>query len=397
MNSISHSDENCTPEDELDALARDAVVQPQAQTYTNGDGAPSDSTQEAPDGEAQPSYWRTQLFTVADFLKRPRKQWLVDSVLGERDFALVYGESGHGKTHVLLDFAFACATGAVFADKFVVSRPLTVVYAAGEGVGGLTDRLRAVRQHYGAAADKAQVFILTDVPQLFQLETVNGALAFVTEWQRMAEAGAVPAAVDVLIIDTLHTASAGANENSAQDASITQRSMKLLRDRLGCALVLSHHANKAGTGERGTTALRATMDTVLRTQKAGADKFTMSCEKLKDGIEWPAQAFRLESSPDTTSVFTDWLGDAKTGYTAAATRESKAIAYLTENAGVHFTADAVAVAIDDEQRTSVQNTLRNLRDAGTVQAAREERVTRDGRTRTVWCYWIEAQSENGEV
>ena len=122
----------------------------------------------------------------------------------------------------------------------------------------------------------------------------------------------------------------------------------------------------------------------------------MSCEKLKDGVEWTAR--RLGRVPARHSVSLHGLaGDAKTGYTAAATRESKAIAYLTENAGVHFTADAVAVAIDDEQRTSVQNTLRNLRDAGTVQAAREERVTRDGRTRTVWCYWIEAQSENGEV
>jgi len=388
MDSIPHTEPNSTPEDELDALARNALVTPQAQTFTNGDGAPGDaSTQAAPDGEAQPSYWRSQTFTVAEFLLRPRKQWLVQDILGAQDFALVYGESGHGKTHVLLDFAFACATGAVFADKFTVTRPLTVAYCAGEGVGGLADRLRAVRQHYGAAADTAQVFILTDVPQLYQLETVNGVLAFVTDWQRMAAAGVVPASVDVLIIDTLHTASAGANENSAQDASITQRSMRLLRDRLGCAVVLSHHANKAGTGERGTTALRATMDTVLRTQKTG-ETFTCTCEKLKDGIPWVTQQFRLESSPDAVSVFVDWQGDASSGYTASATRESKAIAHLTEHAGVHYTADEVALAIDDEQRTSVQNMLRNLRDAGTVQAAREERVTRDGRTRTVWCYWI---------
>lgn len=367
MTSIVHSDEN--DERELDALFTGSLVTPQAQTFVNGDGAPGDaSTQEAPDGEAQPSYWRTQLFTVADFLKRPPKQWLVQNILGEKDFALVYGESGHGKTHVLLDFAFACATGAVFADKFAVSRPLTVVYCAGEGVGGLTDRLRAVRQHYGAAADKAPVFILTDVPQLFQLETVNGALAFVTEWQRMAEAGAVPAAVDVLIIDTLHTASAGANENSAQDASITQRSMKLLRDRLGCALVLSHHANKAGTGERGTTALRATMDTVLRTQKAGADKFTMSCEKLKDGVEWTAQQFRLESSPDTVSVFTDWLGDAKTRDGDRVTNADKALQFLADSAGEKFTAAAIAEALglQGAQAKNIYRDLKTLKLAGSV-------------------------------
>jgi len=360
MTSIPHTDEN--DEQELDALYTGALVTPQAQTFTNGD-----STQEAPDGEAQPSYWRSQTFTVADFLLRPRKQWLVDNILGEQDFALVYGESGHGKTHVLLDFAFACATGAVFADTFAVARPLTVVYCAGEGVGGLADRLRAVRQHYGAAADTAQVFILTDVPQLFQIETVNGAFAFVTEWQRMAEAGAVPASVDVLIIDTLHTASAGANENSAQDASITQRSMRLLRDRLGCALVLSHHANKAGTGERGTTALRATMDTVLRTQKTG-ETFTMTCEKLKDGIPWTAQAFRLESSPDAVSVFTDWLGDAKTRDGDKVTNADRLLQFLSEHAGEKFTAAVIAEALglQGAQAKNIYRDLRTLKLAGSV-------------------------------
>lgn len=385
--SIPRSDAN--DERELDELYKGALVTPQAQQFTNGDSPPD------ADG-AQACHWRSRLFTVDEFLQRPRKQWLVQDILGEQDFALVYGESGHGKTHVLLDFAFACATGAVFADKFTVSRPLTVVYATGEGIGGLSNRLQAVRAHYGAAADTAQVYILTDVPQLFMTDTPDGVLTFLADWRSMADAGVVPAHVDVLIIDTLHNATQGSNENSAQDAGIAQRSMKLLRDVLGCSVVLSHHANKSGLSERGSTALRATMDAVLRCQKAGAH-FTLACEKLKDGETWTTQQFRLTSMSDAVSVFVDWDGDATSGYAATATRESRSIAYLTEHAGLHFTAHEVAQAIDDEQRTSVHNTLRHLRDAGTVQAAKEERVTKDGKTREVFCYWIEAEAQNEEL
>ncbi|MFO7682965.1 MAG: hypothetical protein R6X34_23250, partial [Chloroflexota bacterium] len=56
----------------------------------------------------------------------------------------------------------------------------------------------------------------------------------------------------------------------------------------------SHHANKAGTYERGSTSLRAAMDTMMRAQRHAGGSFTLSCEKLKDGGEqWHPQAFSL--------------------------------------------------------------------------------------------------------
>ena len=103
-----------------------------AQAHVNG-AQPPDEQQEQP-------YWTTQAFTLAQFLLRPPKQWLVDRVFGVQDFLLLYGESGHGKTHALLELAFSCATGRVFAGQFTVARPLSVVYATAEGTGGLADR-----------------------------------------------------------------------------------------------------------------------------------------------------------------------------------------------------------------------------------------------------------------
>jgi hypothetical protein len=316
-------------------------------------------------GETVPGYWRSQLHTLPAFLQRPRKQWRVDTVFGERDFVLLYGESGHGKTHVALDLAFSCATGRTFADVFTVARPLTVIYATGEGIGGLADRLRAVSQFYGT--QDVPFYILTDVPQLFQHTQPNGTAAFLQEWQDMAADGLVPAAVDLFIVDTKHNATSGAKENDAGDDAIVQASMRKLRDTLGCAVLLVHHANKAGTSERGSSALRASMDTVLRSAKTGRD-FTLTCEKLKDGEAWPAKSFDLVAVGDTGSVRVFWQGDAKRQEGDRRTQADRALEFLIENAGTKYTAAelANALGLHGAQAKNIYRDLKTLKLAGSV-------------------------------
>ena len=337
-------------------------------------------------------FWGARLFTVSEFLERPPKQWLVDKVLGVQDFGLLYGESGHGKTHVGLDFAYTCATGGTFADTFPVTRPLTVAYATGEGIGGLTDRLRAVSGYYGTP--DVPLYLFSDIPQLFAAGSESGAIAFVTAWQDLANAGRVPAQLDVLILDTLHNATAGADENSAKDAGVTQAALRLLRDKLGCAVLLLHHANKSGSSERGSTALRASCDTVLRAQKAG-HSYSLSCEKLKDVEEWPALSFSLVAVNNCTSVRVFWEGQAPpVAQTGRSKLEARIMAQLDSQAGKRYTADEVAQAIKEDSRTVVQNTLKALRQSGAVLSTTEERRTKDGKTRSVYVYWRESDAQN---
>lgn len=352
---------------------------------------PADTS--ASETDAALSYWTPRAYTVGAFLDRPPKQWLVDKVLGVQDFALLYGESGHGKTHAGLDFAYSCATGAVtFADTFTIARPLTVAYATGEGLGGLADRLRAVSGYYGAV--DVPLYLFADIPQLFTYTDDNGARQFARAWQAMAEAGTVPAQLDVLILDTLHNATAGSDENSAKDAAIVQKAMRELRDTLGCAVLLVHHANKSGTSERGSSALRASCDTVLRAQKVGRS-YTLSCEKLKDAETWPALSFDLVSVNGCTSVRVFWQGQAQTAaQTGRSKLEAQVMAHLDSHSGRRYTADEVAQAIKQEDaRTAVQRTLRELRTAGAVLAVKEERQTRDGKARTVYVYWTETEAQ----
>jgi len=333
--------------------------------------APTAGAAAAPDAEAQAEekvtpaiFWGARLFTVSEFLERPPKQWLVDKVIGVQDFALLYGESGHGKTHVGLDLAYTCATGGTFADTFAVTRPLTVAYASGEGLGGLADRLRAVSSYYGTP--DVPLYLFSDIPQLFAAYGENGAIPFVSAWQELAKAGRVPAQLDVLILDTLHNATSGSDENSAKDAGVTQAALRLLRDELGCAVLLLHHANKSGSSERGSTALRASCDTVLRAQKVG-HSYTLACEKLKDSEAWPALSFDLVAVSDCTSVRVFWQGQAQPGVNQK-TRKVQALEWLQENGANWHTATEVGAAVGLEDSKAVYEYLDALVKAGDVES-----------------------------
>ena len=356
---------------------------------------PPNDTGDAP----PPPYWRTQRFTLGEFLQRPSKVWLVDKVIGAKDFALLYGESGHGKTHVATDLMFACATGRPFADTFAVSRQLTVAYATGEGVGGLADRLRGVAQRYGVDADTLPLYLYPDIPQLFEsAQSPYGALHFLREWQEAAQANEVPAQLDILILDTLHNASSGADENSAQDAGIVQATMRRLRDELGCTIILLHHAGKNGGKERGSSAIRASADTVLRCKNLnpdtpGSNRYTLTCEKLKDGVEWPAQAWRLDKdSAFTERVFVRWDGPASaTGATGngAGRREKSIIEFLDAHQDEHYTVAELTqgIGLPEDESTSVYRTMETLCKTGSVQTAKEDRQSKDGRRYALKAFW----------
>lgn len=356
---------------QAEELANQALVSPQAQRHENGAAPPAQDEQ-----AQQPSYWSTQLFTVAQFLERPPKQWLVQNVLGVQDMALLFGEPGSGKTFVAFDLAFSLATGRQWAGSFPVTRPLTVAYCTSEGIGGMADRLRAATAYY--ATQDVPLFLFTDAPQLFERSATNGVSSFVRDWQDMARAGRVPTTLDVLMVDTLHGASTGADENSAQDAGIILSSLRHARDTLGCAPILVHHANKQGKTERGSTALRGAMDCVLRAEKSGVKEYALKVEKLKDGSPWSAKIFELEPVEDTESVRVLWKGDAMSSATSKDTQEQRLLAHLLQNAGVQYTAADLALALyaDAGKASNVGRTLRDMASAGSVQVG--ERMQQAG-------------------
>ncbi len=241
-----------------------------------------------------------KLLTYDELLTLPAKEWLVENIIARRDLGMLFGEAGSGKTFVVIDLVIDAVTGTRWANRFDVTWPLDVVYCAGEGVTGLKARFEAAAVYRGkAGSDLAGLTVITDVPQLFDDNYPTAARKFAASLKQRSRP------VDLLIIDTLHAATVGADENSSKDAGKILASLKHIAKELNCAVLVVHHTNKAKSGERGSSAFRGAMDVMLEVTQAGT-RHILNCSKLKDGEQFEAQTFAFESV--MFSVLPIWQG-----------------------------------------------------------------------------------------
>ena len=335
-------------------------------------------TPQQPAATAQDA-WAGHRHSLADMLSRPPKAWLIDGWLGLGDIGMLFGAPGTGKTFVALDLALDAVTGqAAGGGAFGIGRRLSVAYATGEGGGGLADRLRAAVRARRLDGDALTGLTLwTAQPQLFDAGP-SGAASWV------AAAQAAGDAPDIVILDTLHGATAGADENSARDMGQVLGSVRYIRDALGCAVLLVHHANKQG-GYRGSSALHGAVDLMARTDGDG-DAWRLVCEKLKDGRQWEPLGFRLAEGGGSAVV--EWTGPVSAG----PERDSLADGVITwlgaaAQAGSHFDARQLAAGLG---RDTTNNAMRVLnRTLSTM--AQNGRLTRigDGRLGSPYRYTID--------
>lgn len=323
--------------------------------------------------------------TMAELLARPQKVWLIDSVIGAGDLVMVYGASGCGKTHVVIDLIFSACMGSPFARRFPVARRLNVAYAAGEGLSGLAQRFAAVMDYYSyhdPIFDYSNFTFFETVPQLYAGEDAiysERITDFIAEWkERQAKGEAQP--LDILVIDTLHTATAGADENSAKDMGIVLNLAKRATKELGCAVVLVHHTGKNGETERGSSALRGAMDTMIHIAKLADNgtKAKMTCAKSKDSEAWQSQTFDLTEHLDSVRVWWDEPSDgAETDKRKSET--AKEILGVLSSAKGQLTSKQISDAIDAKQQ-SVNKVISRLE--------KEELITRSQNNRGTWCFAI---------
>jgi hypothetical protein len=167
-------------------------------------------------------------------------------------YAEVYGTPGEGKTFIVLDIAYHVAAGQVWMERNVHAG--LALYLAYEGAGGLVNRAKALRQHYG---DK-------DVPLY-----ITGAAFNLRELEGRAALGeliaTLPAKPSLIVFDTLAYALCGGDENSAKDVSAFNSAVQALIVSTGACVVIIHHSGKdKSKGARGSSALLAALDTEIQ-------------------------------------------------------------------------------------------------------------------------------------
>lgn len=191
-------------------------------------------------------------------LPGPEHEWLVKYVITRRERSMMVGASQSGKSFLAIDLALAIARGVPWLGNRTTRGG--VIYQAGEGGRGVKKRIRAYRNANGLGTDAKLPFVL--MPATLDLYgSDDQTAAFVAEVKHWAGTFDVP--LELIVIDTLSAATAGADENSSKDIGPVLARCERIAEECRCAVMIVHHMNAGGHKPRGHTSILANLDSVL--------------------------------------------------------------------------------------------------------------------------------------
>lgn len=217
------------------------------------------------------SSWLT---AADDFCAKPAPlAWLVKKWIQRGGLAMVFGDSGCGKTFVVLDWVLRIASDVNDWAGLKV-RHGGVVYLAGEGHYGLKARIAGWKQYHKVEHLNAWVSS-SDC----ELNTTEGLAKTISEIRSLEAED-----ISVIVVDTLHRFLVG-DENKAVDAKTMLDACSTLSRTFDCSVILVHHtgANQDAKGRaRGSTAWRGALDNQILVSSTG-DRIKLEQVKNKDG------------------------------------------------------------------------------------------------------------------
>lgn len=242
-------------------------------------------------GSVDPKSARFRFLDDAAVEQLPPLEFLVDGLIPRHSLVEMHGPPGSGKSFLALDLALSIASGRPFCFRSVKRGP--VIYIAAEGSAGIAQRLRAWKHNRALTGAAGVLFVTQPLPLLDP-----GAIA-----QFADEAKAkIGNEIQLLVVDTLARCFAGGDENSSRDMGAAIDAMDMLRLTLGCTVLAQHHTRKDGDTERGSTALRGAVDTMLSVRKDDNDLLSVICEKQKDAAPFQPIQLRLEPALESCVV-----------------------------------------------------------------------------------------------
>jgi len=224
--------------------------------------------------------------------------YLIKGVVQANSLTMMVGASGDGKSFFTIDACMAIATGqSWYGHK--VNRGL-VVYVAAEGGMGINNRFAAIKQK--RVLSGAPIELVKAAVNLMDAAECDALVQLV----RAAESkhGEKCAAI---VFDTLARCMSG-DENSTEDMNAAVKGADGIRTAIGCTVIVVHHYGKdASRGARGSTVLKAAVDTEISFEIRGESRVAKSTKQrdLEGGIEF---AFDLE----TIFLGTDMEGEQVT-------------------------------------------------------------------------------------
>ena len=216
-------------------------------------------------------------------INMPPVKWAVEGIFPEKSFGVIYGEPGKGKTFAALDIGLCVAAGMAWHDRKV--SPGSVLYIAGEGMGGLGKRLKAWQQHYAPHMPAPPFHTLAASVNMRDQADIAAIIAGIDAMQQPFR---------MIFIDTVARALLGGDENSATDIGQLIASCDIIKEHTGACVIGIHHSGKdEGRGMRGSSALLGAVDTCIRVKQDANRIVTLKIEKQKDAEPVPDMAFNM--------------------------------------------------------------------------------------------------------
>jgi hypothetical protein len=219
-----------------------------------------------------------------DLLEPP--SYVIEDTITETGFTLVYGATASFKSFLALDWLLSMAYGEPWCGKEVL--PKTVLYIAGEGVGGIKKRIRAWRQEHGKTEVNAPFYMLRHGLNFTKPEDIAALLQLAKVFSESSGQR-----VEFVCVDTVARAMVGADEKDATAMGLFIDACDTVRQHFSCGLIAVHHTGKdQELGARGSSALPAAVDTEIYVKRSeGTEHMVMKITKQKDDEESPDRRF----------------------------------------------------------------------------------------------------------
>lgn len=227
---------------------------------------------------------RFEPISLSNFRNRPPQTWIIKNVLPRAELAVIFGESGSGKSFLALDMMMTISKGEDWWGK--KTKKGNVVYICAEGIYGFAKRIEAYGKEKGLP-DDGSFQIIDNIVNLMEKQDVKDLIAGIKS------AGTF----DVVVIDTLAQSMAGGNENTSEHMGLVLAHCRAINKATGALVVLIHHSGKdSSKGARGWSGVKGALDAELEVVREQTDdktrrKFIIS--KLKDEADKLEQDFKL--------------------------------------------------------------------------------------------------------
>ena len=260
-----------------------------------------------PNDETQEVIFGRRSYKIKDLKNLPKVNWLVDGVLVNKGIASIYGASGSSKSFLAIDLAMNLALGnSWFAIPVTTTVP--VVYVALEGFSGVAKRLQGWdKYNRGCTPDNLEV--TKDELLLAENKSVDEFINFYKDRDFIN---------GMVVIDTLNNACPNIDENHAGAMSGVIYNLKRIQQELDSTVLIIHHSGKnIENGMRGSSSLKASMDTVMHVTQSNNGLCSWVLEKSKDsecGIGYSYKLEEIQMEDDETTCVIREVGGHEPGF-----------------------------------------------------------------------------------